>query len=420
MITGKGNGMRSRISARIRQIKRFLLGAVLLAFAGVFLAGCEQKQYTDAELKEQKNKAAAVVQDWLAGADPGARITSMKELNVRTEVTNHNYYLTDFITGTCSSGGKNYDFAVNTRTGELYTSREFEAFRDALCAYLMSKLSLPAEGFAVSMHTARPLSVSGEHPEYGVYPFQNMLPAVIPDMDAYVREAAEGEDMSIYLQLAYIGAPLEFSESRDPAELVKPGADSVFSIYRLADGEVPEGEIDSFNMSFAPVFAAEVLRLEKGKESFARYSFDGSAEPFVLHYPKEIVMTGEDGSAGEIRRITFDGGAGGVFFLEPQEPQRLAVHTAETSETEKLYTHVILRDFDAADGIKKVLMKERSVREWYIDYYEWEPVCGSYILSAYGSPERMQDGDIVVYGGTGKTLLEEQTKANEERMKQQK
>ena len=192
MITGKGNGMRSRISARIRQIKRFLLGAVLLAFAGVFLAGCEQKQYSDAELKEQKNKAAAVVQDWLAGADPGARITSMKELNVRTEVTNHNYYLTDFITGTCSSGGKNYDFAVNTRTGELYTSREFEAFRDALCAYLMSKLSLPAEGFAVSMHTARPLSVSGEHPEYGVYPFQNMLPAVIPDMDAYVREAAEG------------------------------------------------------------------------------------------------------------------------------------------------------------------------------------------------------------------------------------
>ena len=62
-------------------------------------------------------------------------------------------------------------------------------------------------------------------------------------------------------------------------------------------------------------------------------------------------------------------------------------------------------------------MKERSVREWYISYYEWEPVCGVYVLSAYRSPERMQDGDIVVYGETGKALLKKQTKENEERMK---
>ena len=81
------------------------------------------------------------------------------------------------------------------------------------------------------------------------------------------------------------------------------------------------------------------------------------------------------------------------------------------------YSILILTDLAAADRIREVLMKERSVREWYISYYEWEPVCGVYVLSAYRSPERMQDGDIVVYGETGKALLKKQTKENEERMK---
>ena len=178
------------------------------------------------------------------------------------------------------------------------------------------------------MHTARPLPVSGSHPEYGEYPFENMLPAQIPDMNAYAREAVSGEDMNIYLELAYSGGPMnpEGSGISPPAGfgasggLPAPGGKSVLSIYRLADGTVEDSEIDGFNMSFAPVFAAEALRLEKGQTSYARYAFEDSAEPLVLHFPERIlrqwISPPEPGSE-ERPRLT--AGPGRLFWRSRQK-----------------------------------------------------------------------------------------------------
>ena len=92
--------------------------------------------------------------------------------------------------------------------------------------YLLTKLALPASDYAVRMHTARPLPVSGSHPEYGEYPFENMLPAQIPDMNAYAREAVSGEDMNIYLELAYSGGPMKAlleKQTKENEERMKNG-----------------------------------------------------------------------------------------------------------------------------------------------------------------------------------------------------
>ena len=108
------------------------------------------------------------------------------------------------------------------------------------------------------------------------------------------------------------------------------------------------------------------------------------------------------------------------FSVELQSPQRVLVHLADTEETKGVDSHLLLRDYSAADGIPQVLFKERSDREWYHDYLEWEPVCGLYVLGAYQSPERLQNQDIFVFGETGQVLLKQQTEANEKRMKEEK
>ncbi|MBO6158591.1 MAG: hypothetical protein J6P72_04910 [Firmicutes bacterium] len=405
-------------------IKQCLLFLMLLAVAAA-LIGCENKQYSDSEAKALKDRALAVVEAYLSGADPGAKITSIEEMTVRPNITNHNNYLTDFVRGAWTSGGQTFTFAVNTRTEELYTTFEFEAFQQTFSAYVAEKLGIPAENAAISLRTALPLTLSAEHPEYRDYPFENMLPAGIPDMEAFVREAAEREDMNIYLDMAFLGEAMDFpflgdvlkiSAENNPFESIHPGADSVFSIYRLAGDVFPAIHPADLDLRWAPVFAAQILRLEKGKTSLATYAFEESEAPFILHFPERIVLYGEDGAKSWGSKVTSEGGADGDFFLEQSEPQRLIVHAAPAEETGDFQSHVLLRDLSAADNVSQVLMKERAPqdwREWYKNYNRWEPACGLYVLSAYGSPDYVQNGDVLIYGQSGQTLLKEQEKSTD-------
>ena len=401
---------------------RILRCLAVSAAALLLLTGCEDKQFGKEEEKAQIDAARAVAETWIESSAPDVKITSLEVLTVRPKHTSMDTYLTDYVKGSCSSGKERFDIAVNTVTGDLYTTREADTFGEILTDQILKDLNIVPSARKIRLHTARRMPVSESTPEFGEYNFQEMLPAVIPDLSTFAAEAFTGEDMEIYLEIAYNGEPPEApAESAAFRDLLHPAGRSVISLYRLEDGAVPDEAVTAFDMSYAPVFASEVLKLKGNEIIHARYALDESAAPYLLHFPEEIIRITETEDGMPERSVqSFRAGADGDCRAELAGGQRVLVHTAGKDIGDDLYVHLLLQDYSAVDSIPEVLLKERSKREWYHDLLNWELVEGRYVLSGYSTPERVQDQDVFVSGETGRALLKKQTEDNEKRLKEEK
>lgn len=129
---------------------RLLLYLILLCF---FLTGCVPDEFTKEEAVEQERKAMEIFTRYLDDELEGGEI---ENVSVCKETPPHTmgYYLTDFVDGTFTYGGKSYSFVVNTRTEEIYTSLEVKELEEKGMKYVLDSFDIACDEIVESRFMA--------------------------------------------------------------------------------------------------------------------------------------------------------------------------------------------------------------------------------------------------------------------------
>lgn len=111
----------------------------------------------------------------------------------------------DFVEGTFRAGGETYEFAVNTVTGEIYTSERLPELTEKLTARLTARLGLPSDACTADclMELSRPAwqEESAEWPWLRAF-LGHVVPVSAVDLDDYAAQTLADEDVRILLYLA--------------------------------------------------------------------------------------------------------------------------------------------------------------------------------------------------------------------------
>ena len=100
-------------------MKRLLTFCLAILFCLSF-SGCYLDDFTSSEQDKQYDSAIKIFKEYLAKTDPNAKIKEVSSVKYLGE--NHQLQLTEFVSGEYQSGSKKLKFAVNTKTGDIYTS----------------------------------------------------------------------------------------------------------------------------------------------------------------------------------------------------------------------------------------------------------------------------------------------------------
>ena len=148
----------------------------------------------------QTRAGRRLIREYLAGR--GAEITECYTELLRPDGTKP--ISSDFVKGSFRMDGADYELAVNTVTGEVYTSERLDELEERLVALISARLGLePAARVASCLvELWRPSWQAGhsEWPEHRSY-LGHVLPVTVSDMDAYAAQALEDENVRVLLYL---------------------------------------------------------------------------------------------------------------------------------------------------------------------------------------------------------------------------
>ena len=120
-------------------MKRFVLFCLAL-FCCVSFSGCILDDFSSSEREELIKSGEKIFKKYLSEHDAGAKITEMREITYLGK--NHQSQLTNFAEGKYRSGSETFRFAVDTKTGNVYTSRRQAEFIDKMTQHVRERLSL--------------------------------------------------------------------------------------------------------------------------------------------------------------------------------------------------------------------------------------------------------------------------------------
>ena len=133
-----------------------LLPVLLLALLSFFtLSGCHgRQQYKEKEKAELEDNGETLMQAWLDG-----HMKESKVLTVEADIYMYPsgpHYLTDYVAGTFTDGGKVRDYLINTRTGAVYLIHDGGQLSEVCLDYVFDKLELDTlrDECLVSSYTA--------------------------------------------------------------------------------------------------------------------------------------------------------------------------------------------------------------------------------------------------------------------------
>ena len=135
-------------------MKRLLTFCLAILFC-LFFSGCYLDDFTSSEQNKQYDSAIKIFKEYLAKTDPNAKIKEVSSEKYLGE--NHQMQLTEFVSGEYQSGSKKLKFAVNTKTGDIYTSERADLYAAKTAALVNDMLGL--QWTAVKPFTSRPGSI---------------------------------------------------------------------------------------------------------------------------------------------------------------------------------------------------------------------------------------------------------------------
>lgn len=231
---------------------RVVLSAAVLILSLFVFTGCIPNNYTREEEKAFLKEAKTVALDYLGDAYSGAAV---KAIEAETTVGDNGYELTEFASGQFVWQKQQYDFVVNTETGEVYTSVLLSEIKERLLDELMQELGIvsrEASMVSYGIHYLRGCEKAN------VYLSSNLFTNVFPEGESadelFDRILGDEEEYMVSVTLQYKGEdiPREIIEGNAPFPTL-----SHVRIYRVAEEHgLYEGE---YNYGTLPSLSAEVL-----------------------------------------------------------------------------------------------------------------------------------------------------------------
>ena len=166
--------------ARFKRAFSFCLALALILLLA--LSGCGNS----AQLKEGQK----LMKQYLSGLGRGAALLD-SHVDVQRPAAD-TLVASDFVKGSFRANGQTWDFAVDTATGEIYTSERLSEFTDCCVRQIAARLGLDSEYVAdCLMELWRPAwqEEKSEWPRQRAY-LGEVLPVGVTDMDAYAARAS--------------------------------------------------------------------------------------------------------------------------------------------------------------------------------------------------------------------------------------
>lgn len=246
------------------------LSAMILSLV-LLLTGCLPDNFTREEKRAFLKTARRVVSGFLEKQYHGAKIDNIQpETDVAPDGSG--YELTEFASGQFFWKGQSYNFLVNTKTEQVYTSVYLEEAAEGLKDTLLQDLCIDASEADVDDFTITYLPIRGyARGSYVESAFENVVPRK-DSADELLQEILQDTEeyvISIYIQYKGEGLPPEIMEQNAPFPAL-----SFVKFYHIAEdhGLCQEGE-EGFSFSIIPSLSEEILWVRYLNGSPSRYGY---------------------------------------------------------------------------------------------------------------------------------------------------
>ncbi len=388
-------------------MKRLLTFCLAILFC-LFFSGCYLDDFTSSEQNKQYDSAIKIFKEYLAKTDPNAKIKEVSSEKYLGE--NHQMQLTEFVSGEYQSGSKKLKFAVNTKTGDIYTSERADLYAAKTAALVNDMLGLQWTAVKPVVHISSRVDMHGKKPPIGGSnedsELSGVLPVTIKDMDAFAKDSFKNKNYSVSLHFIYTGSPLrravmetaaeQFGSrvrldlQRFPDELQK----DVEAASRAAWGENPRWPMngyDSLAVESLTIHGSDKLEHKQWQD------YKGKA-PFTIHYPaRTLVREKQKDSSYKEQESRFD-----------------ITRDMQIKQNGKSFEFVTTNNAIAA--------RNRKFHDAAYNEYGWHPVlerwCVGQKIHKTNSPNQiyaMEENDLIIIGNEGLSKLKPKQKEAEKK-----
>ena len=407
-------------------MKRLLTFCLAILFCLSF-SGCYLDDFTSSEQDKQYDSAIKIFKEYLAKTDPNAKIKEVSSVKYLGE--NHQLQLTEFVSGEYQSGSKKLKFAVNTKTGDIYTSERADLYAEKTTALVNDMLGLQWTAVKPEVHISSRVDMHGKKPPIGGSnedsELSGVLPVTIKDMDAFAKDSFKNKNYSVSLHFIYTGSPLrravmetaaeQFGSrvrldlQRFPDELQK----DVEAASRAAWGENPRWPMngyDSLAVESLTIHGSDKLEHKQWQD------YKGKA-PFTIHYPaRTLVREKQKDSSYKEQESRFD------IARDMQIKQNGKSFEFVTTNNRKVKFFVFMDSLAPADNVTAIAARNRKFHDAAYNEYGWHPVLGRWCVGQKihktNSPNQiyaMQEDDLIIIGNEGLSKLKPKRKEPEKK-----
>ena len=407
-------------------MKQLLTFCLAILFCLSF-SGCYLDDFTSSEQDKQYDSAIKIFKEYLAKTDPNAKIKEVSSVKYLGE--NHQLQLTEFVSGEYQSGSKKLKFAVNTKTGDIYTSERADLYAEKTAALVNDMLGLQWTAVKPEVHISSRVDMHGKKPPIGGSnedsELSGVLPVTIKDMDAFAKDSFKNKNYSVSMHFIYTGAPLrravmetaaeQFGSrvrldlQRFPDELQK----DVEAASRAAWGENPRWPVnghDSLAVESLTIHGSDKLEHKQWQD------YKGKA-PFTIHYPaRTLVREKQKDSSYKEQESRFD------ITRDMQIKQNGNAFEFVTTNNRKVKFFVFMDSLAPADNVTAIAARNRKFHDAAYNEYGWHPVlerwCVGQKIHKTNSPNQiyaMQEDDLIIIGNEGLNKLKPKQKEPEKK-----
>lgn len=405
-------------------MKRLLTFCLAIFFCLSF-SGCYLDDFTSSEQDKLYDSAIKIFKEHLAKTDPKAKIKEVSNVTYLGE--NHQMQLTEFVKGDYQSGGKNLKFAVNTKTGEIYTSGQADLYKEKMTALVNDMLRLQWTAVKPEVHISSRVDMHGKKPPIGGSKedseLQGVLPVTIKDMDAFARDSFKNNNYSVNLHFIYTGAPLR------PQAVMETAAEQFGSRVRLTLQRFPDllqkdvdaasraawGSNREWPVNGHDSLAVESLTIYGGdKFDYKQWQDYTGKAPFTIHYPSITLLRvkQEDGSFKE-QESRFD------ITRNMQIRQNGNTFEFVTVDNRKIKYYVFTDSLASVDNVKEIAARNRKFHDAAFNEYHWQPVLGRWCVGSKSDRRSelyaLEENDLLIFGSEGLGKLKPKPKEAEKK-----
>ena len=407
-------------------MKRLLTFCLAILFCLSF-SGCYLDDFTSSEQDKQYDSAIKIFKEYLAKTDPNAKIKEVSSVKYLGE--NHQLQLTEFVSGEYQSGSKKLKFAVNTKTGDIYTSERVDLYAEKTTALFNDILGLQWTAVKPEVHISSRVDMHGKKPPIGGSnedsELSGVLPVTIKDMDAFAKDSFKNKNYSVSLHFIYTGAPLRRAVMETAAEQfgsrvrldLQRFPDSlqkdVEAASRAAWGENPRWPVnghDSLAVESLTIHGSDKLEHKQWQD------YKGKA-PFTIHYPaRTLVREKQKDSSYKEQESRFD------ITRDMQIKQNGKAFEFVTTNNRKVKFFVFMDSLAPADNVTAIAARNRKFHDAAYNEYGWHPVLGRWCVGQKihktNSPNQiyaMQEDDLIIIGNEGLNKLKPKQKEPEKK-----